>query len=288
MPRHQLHLDARSPSIIVPITASDPAQLERQAGALAGNPVVDLVEWRVDLYEPTPTGPAAGSAGAGAPTGAVAGPAGAGADPAPAVAALETLAGLLPDTPILATFRTTAEGGSTEIADEAYIALIDALAATGLVAAVDVEYRHPWAARAIEAAHAHEVAVVASNHDFTATPPADEIVARLEAMEVAGADVAKIAVMPGSAADVVALLAATETRHRDAGIPLITMSMGALGAVTRIGGGTFGSAATFATVGEASAPGQLPAAAVRTALDLLDAGTGAAGEPGAAGDTTVR
>jgi 3-dehydroquinate dehydratase-1 len=111
--------------------------------------------------------------------------------------------------------------------------------------------------------------VVASNHDFDATPPAAEIVARLEAMEAAGADVAKIAVMPRSAADVVTLIAATESRHRVAGIPLITMSMGALGAVTRIGGGTFGSAATFATVGAASAPGQLPAVGVRAALDLL-------------------
>lgn len=263
MPRHQLRLDARSPSIIVPITASDLAQLDRQAAALAGDPVVDLVEWRVDLYEPAPAGAATTSAGTAS--------AGAAAwnDPAPAVAALETLADALPDTPILATFRTTAEGGGAEIADDAYVALIDALAATGLAAAVDVEYRHPRAAAAIETAHARGTAVVASNHDFGATPAAAEIVARLEAMEVAGADAAKIAVMPRSAADVVTLIAATETRYRAAGIPLITMSMGALGAVTRIGGGTFGSAATFATVGEASAPGQLPAIGVRAALDLL-------------------
>ncbi|MBB1022344.1 type I 3-dehydroquinate dehydratase, partial [Dietzia sp. E1] len=42
----------------------------------------------------------------------------------------------------------------------------------------------------------------------------------------------------------------------------------------RIGGGAFGSAATFATVGEASAPGQLPAAGVRAALGLLHPGAG--------------
>ena len=78
--------------------------------------------------------------------------------------------------------------------------------------------------------------------------------------------------MPRSAADVVSLLDATERRYRQARIPLITMSMGALGAVTRIGGGAFGSAATFATVGAASAPGQLPADGVRAALDLLHRG----------------
>lgn len=190
------------------------------------------------------------------------------------VAALGALAAALPDTPILATFRTTAEGGDAPLSDELYVRLVDTLSASGLAAAVDVEYRHPLAARAIAAAHGHGVAVVASNHDFAATPPVDEIVARLAAMEDAGADVAKIAVMPRSAADVVTLLAATERRYRDAGIPLVTMSMGASGAVTRIGGGAFGSAATFATVGEASAPGQLPAAGVRAALDLLHPGAG--------------
>lgn len=272
MPRHEFVLDARSPSIIVPVTARDQAGLAGQAAALAAaltaapapapvndrgpadesteRPLFDVVEWRVDHYEPFITG---GSA--------------AGAEPA--VDALRQLSELLPTTPILATFRTTAEGGAAEIAAEDYVELIAALAGSGLAAAIDVEYRHPLAARAIEAAHHHGTPVVASNHDFDATPAADEIVSRLEAMETAGADVAKIAVMPRAAADVVTLVDATERRHRTAGIPLITMSMGALGAVTRIGGGAFGSAATFATVGEASAPGQLPAAGVRAALDLL-------------------
>jgi 3-dehydroquinate dehydratase-1 len=249
MPRHQLLLDSSSPTIIVPITARDLAGLEQGASAAATAPAAGAVEWRVDLYEPfTADG---------------------GTDPASAVSALERVAALLPDTPVLATFRTTAEGGSAEISGEAYLALIDALSATGLAAAVDVEYRHPQAGPAIAAAHGHGTQVVASNHDFDSTPPAEEIESRLEAMEAAGADVAKIAVMPRSAADVVTLIEATERRHRDARIPLITMSMGGLGAITRIGGGVFGSSATFATVGESSAPGQLPAADVRAALDLL-------------------
>lgn len=248
MPRHPLRPDASSPSIIVPLTATDLSGLEQQAAALAAAPA-DAAEWRVDLYEPFTAGD--------------------GSDPAPAVAALARLVELLPGTPILATLRTRAEGGAGELAAEDYVRLIRALAESGLADAVDVEYRHPLAAEAIAVAHEHGTPVVASNHDFGATPPEEEIVARLEAMELAGADVAKIAVTPTSAADVVVLLAATERRHRDAGIPLITMSMGSLGAVTRIGGGVFGSAATFATAGAASAPGQLPAAGVRATLDLL-------------------
>lgn len=254
MPRPQLRLDASSPSIIVPITARDLPGLEQSARTLAGagpagSGALDAVEWRVDLYEPFA--------------------AGGGSDPAPAVTGLERLAAALPDVPILATFRTTAEGGTAEIDPDSYVALISALSATGAAAAVDVEYRHPLAGPAIAAAHRHGTPVVASNHDFHATPPAAEIVDRLAAMEAAGADVAKIAVMPQSPADVVTLLEATERRYRDSDIPLITMSMDALGAVTRLGGGVFGSSATFATVGAASAPGQLPAAGVRSALDLL-------------------
>ena len=252
MPRHPLALDARSPSIIVPLTAADPEALEHQVASLGGGTSgalpVDMVEWRVDLYEPFVAG---------------------GGDPAPAVAALRRIADSLPRTPVLATFRTRAEGGQAVIAPEDYIALLEALAGTGLADAIDVEYRHELATDAIERVHAWQTPVVASNHDFQATPPAEEIVQRLQAMERAGADVAKIAVMPRTAADVVTLLDATERASRVAGVPLITMSMGALGAVTRLGGGVFGSAATFATVGAASAPGQLPAAAVRRALDLL-------------------
>ncbi|WP_194860706.1 type I 3-dehydroquinate dehydratase [Dietzia sp. SYD-A1] len=287
MPRHRLHLDSRSPSIIVPLTGRDLAELEAQVDALvaaedgyrsaaeAGTPrngastdtdsdtdswagrspgrLVDVVEWRVDLFEPFT--------------------AGAGGDPAPAVEALERLSTLLPGVPILATFRTRGEGGGAEISPTTYVAMVEALSSTGAAAAVDVEYLHPLAADSIAAAHHHRVAVVASTHDFAATPPAEEIVSRLAAMEDAGADVAKIAVTPRSAADVVALLSATEERHRAARIPLITMSMGGLGAVTRLGGGPFGSSATFATVGAASAPGQLPAVGVRRVLELLSGGS---------------
>ncbi|MFN3602281.1 MAG: type I 3-dehydroquinate dehydratase [Dietzia sp.] len=271
MPRHRLTLDSRSPSIIVPLTGRDLTELDEQIGALntAGGPpvggtspdgtspdavrLVDVVEWRVDFYEPFT--------------------AGAGSDPAPAVEALERISALLPGLPVLATFRTRAEGGSAELSPEAYVLLVEALSSTGLAAAIDVELRHPLAGDAIAAVHEHDTPVVASSHDFEATPPVEEILARLAAMEDAGADVAKIAVTPRSAADVVTLLSATEQRSRVAGIPLITMSMGTLGAVTRLGGGVFGSSATFATVGAASAPGQLPAEGVRSALGLLRTGS---------------
>ena len=82
---------------------------------------------------------------------------------------------------------------------------------------------------------------------------------RRSALADAGADIAKLAVMPRCAADAARLLEAT-ARAADTrpDTPLITMSMGPLGAVTRFCGGAFGSCATFGVTSgtSASAPGQ--------------------------------
>ncbi len=174
---------------------------------------------------------------------------------------------------LLATCRTSNEGGEIAIDDETYADLTVALAESGAVDLVDVEYRRDRAAveRIVAAAHARGVAVVASNHDFDATPPKDEIVARLCEMQELGADICKIAVMPRSTTDVLTLLDATRTMHEDhADRPLITMSMGGLGVVSRIAGQVFGSAATFGMVGTASAPGQVAAEELRSVLGLID------------------
>jgi len=50
---------------------------------------------------------------------------------------------------------------------------------------------------------------------------------------------------------------------------LITMSMGALGSITRIAGWLFGSDLTFAVGVASSAPGQIPAAELREVYKLL-------------------
>ena len=95
-----------------------------------------------------------------------------------------------------------------------------------------------------------------------------------------GADLAKIAVWPTTADDVARLLGvcaratAGAGEGADLGVPVAAMSMGALGAVSRVAP-AFGSALTFAVVPDeqgqarASAPGQLPIQDVRRCLELL-------------------
>ena len=231
-----------STRVIVPLTAATPdALLTEAATVAAAGP--DLVEWRIDPLL---------AAGHGLTV---------------ADALRDTLGGL----PLLVTLRTAAEGGQLDVTDPDYLDLLRTALSTGVVDLLDVELaRTTSAAAAVHAAHDAQVPVVMSEHHFDGTPTESDLVAALDRMLAADADVAKIAVMPHSPADVLTLLSATSSAHARMARPIISMAMGQLGAVSRIGGGVFGSAATFATVGAASAPGQLPLAEVRAALGLVE------------------
>lgn len=234
------------PKVIVPVTGASGPELLAEVDALAGHRV-DIVEWRVDYLD-------------GAP------------DRAAVAGTARSLRERLGERPLLATFRTAAEGGQKAISDEDYAGLLRALVDSGDVDAVDVEFfRGDELVRGlIEAAHARGVPVVASNHDFDATPPAEEIVARLRAMEGAGADVAKLACTPHDTGDLLTLLSATwQMSAQHAQGPIITMSMGQVGMLSRLTGAFFGSAATFGMVGRASAPGQIPVEELNELLTLM-------------------
>jgi 3-dehydroquinate dehydratase I len=108
----------------------------------------------------------------------------------------------------------------------------------------------------ISAARKAKVKVIVAYHDFKATPPAKEIVKVLHAEEKAGADIAKVAYMPKSKADVATLLSAMAGCGLR--IPVIALSMGELGSVSRIAGPMMGGYLTFAapTKKKRAAPGQ--------------------------------
>ncbi len=111
--------------------------------------------------------------------------------------------------------------------------------------------------------------MIASFHDFQQTPSAAEIVARLVTMEEAGADIAKVAVTPRAIDDVLTLLGATLAGSRQIRLPIISVSMGPYGSLSRLFGWTFGSSVTFAVGDKASAPGQVAIEDLRIVLDIL-------------------
>ncbi|MED3794607.1 type I 3-dehydroquinate dehydratase [Niallia alba] len=174
--------------------------------------------------------------------------------------------------PLLFTFRTLKEGGERQIDEEDYFSLNKSVLETGMIDLLDIELfmEEVTIKQVINMAHSHQIAVILSNHDFEKTPSKEEIIFRLQKAQQLGADIPKIAVMPQSVKDVLTLLDATATMKEEApDQPIVTMSMGGRGAVSRMAGEIFGSAITFAAAKKASAPGQIPIEELRNILTVV-------------------
>lgn len=233
------------PKICVPIVEKDLETILTAARNLKSS-LPDLVEWRCDHFDQAE-------------------------DPDAAVRVLKALHEVLGDIPVLFTFRTEKEGGAKSISADAYKQLNCRVAESGLADLIDVEiFTGDDTVRAIlDAAHRARTPVVASNHHFHETPDQETILSILTKMDQMGADILKIAVMPQSRKDVLTLLSTTEEMDRRTTKPLITMSMGPVGMISRLCGEVFGSALTFGAVGKASAPGQIGADDLAGVLKLI-------------------
>ncbi|HXR56467.1 MAG TPA: type I 3-dehydroquinate dehydratase [Casimicrobiaceae bacterium] len=236
----------RVPAICTPLVGrTADAILAELATVLRKSP--DVIEWRVDHF--------AGIADTGA-----------------VIDVARRIKLQAPRTPLVFTRRSEREGGArTSLADDPPIGLYEAVCAARCIDLVDWEIANGPAsmARVRDVARAHDVALIASYHDFRTTPERSVIIATFAEAARDGADVAKVAVMPNDAGDVLTLLDATWEAHRSLAIPLISMAMGPLGALTRIAGAAFGSALTFAVGAASSAPGQLAIDDLRATLDIL-------------------
>ena len=78
-----------------------------------------------------------------------------------------------------------------------------------------------------------------------------------------------MAFTPRNEEDVLDLMVWTRKHSKKMEQPLITMAMGDVGRVSRVSGRLTGSAVTFGYVGEASAPGQIPASELKNILDQI-------------------
>jgi len=198
----------------------------------------DVVEWRVDWFE---------------------------SSLAPDV--LEVLGELrrvIGELPLIFTFRNTDEGGEKALPLTEYIQLVKVAIQSGDVDVVDVEafkaglLETSYLDEVIGLAKEHGVKVMASNHDFTATPSEETIFSTLRAMTRLGVDFVKIAVMPENMQDVLNLLSASEWYASwEGAVPFVAISMGELGRISRYCGENTGSALTFGALGDSSAPGQI-------------------------------
>lgn len=172
---------------------------------------------------------------------------------------LEGMKEVLKDIPLILTFRTEREGGNAPIDIEKYLEIYEYIAELGIVDIFDVEM---WIVSSVDPSFVEKLKnkgkVIYSKHDFQITPAKEQIISQLIEMQDKGADIAKIALMPQSKEDVMALMeASVEVSEKSPKTPIITISMGEMGRESRIQGKKTGSCLTFAVVGKASAPGQV-------------------------------
>lgn len=234
------------PKICVPIVAENKEQIIELARTVK-NMSIDLVEWRADWFDSV-------------------------FEFEKVKEVLIELREVLEEIPLMFTFRTEKEGGNKDISDDEYIELNKFVCDTGYVDMIDVEMfsGEDIIQEIIAYAHEKNVKVLGSNHDFGGTPSKKQLVTRFQLMQHFQADIIKIAVMPKEKSDVIALLLATEEMvSKHAKVPVVSVSMSKLGVISRITGELFGSAITFATVGAASAPGQISADSVNMILDAV-------------------
>ncbi|MBR3312588.1 MAG: type I 3-dehydroquinate dehydratase [Atopobiaceae bacterium] len=235
------------PKTIVPIMEATPMELLASAhrAVAAGT---DCIEWRADFL--------------------------ANAHDIEALAyAARALSAALPATPLIATLRTKGQGGRLEADAEEYARLVRTVAEQGCVDIVDIERGAGDAAvRAlVEAVHEHDGHAIVSHHDFDGTPATEQMRRVLVEMAALGADIPKLAVMAQRPADAARLMEATACAAEELDTPLLTMSMGQAGVITRLAGASFGSALTFCALESASAPGQVELSQARAVLDALHA-----------------
>lgn len=240
-----LRIGHGQPKICVPLMGITIDDLVAEAKA-AIQTSCDIVEWRVDYFAEVK-------------------------NLATVIEGARALREVLADKPLIVTFRSAREGGVGQLSDEAYFALYQGLIPTRLVDIVDLELLMPSEelAKTVTLAKKYGVRVLMCHHNFAETPKKEEMAAYLAGMAAKEADICKLAVMPQTAKEVLSLLAVTEEMSRKLSQPLVTMSMGELGKVSRLTGELFGSAITFGTVGTASAPGQLPVEELASGLITL-------------------
>ncbi|MFZ4451403.1 type I 3-dehydroquinate dehydratase [Salibacterium aidingense] len=240
-------LHSQQPAVCSPLIGTRQTDLLKEADALLIKKP-DVIEWRADFFQ----------------------------DIAAADIVLETAYHLKEkrgDTPLIFTIRSKKEGGNhSSISENEKISLFKKLSAEKLVDLIDYEVDNdPAAIKELQSICRNDnVKLILSHHQFSVTPSQQEMLDTLKKTESYGADIGKLAVMPENMEDVLSLLQLTRVADETLNIPIITMSMGPDGALTRLAGWKFGSLLTFAVGSGSSAPGQIPIEVVREIEQYLN------------------
>lgn len=234
------------PLVCLPLVGATRTTVLEEAEALV-KLQPDLLEWRIDGYENVE-------------------------NIEDCLSLLKEMREIIGDTGLIFTCRIDLEGGIKKISRKARLELNCAVMETGDVDIIDVELCNDreFIDSIKSQAQKNGVKLILSYHNFSETPSDHFIYSKLVEAQTAGGDISKFAAMPKNYGDVLTLLNATQKARNEAvQVPIVAMSMGPEGAVSRLAGGLFGSDITFAIGMQASAPGQIPIKELRNGMALL-------------------
>lgn len=165
--------------------------------------------------------------------------------------------------PVIITNRMRQEGGAWEESEDARIQKL--LSLLPLANAVDIELCAEDRDAVVKKAKSTGKTVIISTHDFQRTPEYEVMLGVIHESFEAGADIAKLAVMPQSLEDVLRLLRVT--LHSEGAV--CTIAMGSIGRHSRVIAPIYGSVMTYGYADTPTAPGQLRVDELKYILKIL-------------------
>ena len=239
------YVNGKPPIICVPVTESGFADVIDKITKLV-NSGVEMIEWRADYFEEV-------------------------SDIDRVKSLLENLREVTKDVLFLVTLRSKEQGGKCDLSEDEMKEILFAVAETHVADFVDVEaFTFSDTADLVAKLQNKGALVIASHHDFEETPRPDTMEEWLRQMKALDPDLVKLAVMPQGFSDVLSLMEVGRVfGDNNPSLPLISISMGQEGLLSRIAGEVTKSVITFGTEGEASAPGQIPREDLKELLNLV-------------------
>jgi 3-dehydroquinate dehydratase-1 len=165
--------------------------------------------------------------------------------------------------PVIITNRMKQEGGAWKGSEDERIRTL--ISFLPMADAVDIELCAKDSGAVVKKARDAGKTVIISTHDFQKTPGNDVMKRIISDSFAAGADIAKLVVMPNSLADVLRLLDVTLL----AKAAVCTIAMGEKGRYSRVVAPLYGSVMTYGYVEKATAPGQLRVDELKQVMKLL-------------------
>ncbi len=239
-----LSIGSGMPKICIPIVETTKEEILKEAKLLS-QLECDIVEWRLDFYENI-------------------------LDDTQVIELLKQLKKILLHKVLLLTFRSHLEGGHQKITTQQYAKIYENIIISNEAMLIDLEiFSQKNIENLITLAHQNDVKVIGSHHNFLKTYSKEEIIHKFTLMKEMKCDIIKMALMPNHQNDVLLFLEATSYANSLLQMPIVSMSMGKLGLISRLAGEIFNSCITFGSRLKPSAPGQIEYSKLKRVLEII-------------------